>query len=166
MLLTEAVDISRRDSLTGLLNHASILEELALSLREHRPVVALLDIDHMKRINDTLGHRAGDEVLKTLAARLKALPGVTAGRYGGDEFIAFMDKSEDFDSFVDEFAREVGRLELKEAQVFASVSIGWATTPKDGTTALQLVECADRRLYEVKRLRPASIERSVAQRIA
>jgi diguanylate cyclase (GGDEF)-like protein len=166
LLLTEAVDMSRRDSLTGLLNHASILEELALALRQHRPVVALLDIDHMKRINDTLGHRAGDEVLKTLAARLKALPGVTAGRYGGDEFIAFMEGPEGAEHFFSQLVRQLGRLEIEEARVAATVSIGWASTPEDGTTALQLVDCADRRLYEVKRTRPAPIERELGRQVA
>jgi diguanylate cyclase (GGDEF)-like protein len=83
-----------RDALTGLWNRAMILEilerELARSRRDHHPVSVLMaDIDHFKRINDTLGHLAGDEVLHQVAQRLHAAlrPYDMVGRYGGEEFL-------------------------------------------------------------------------------
>jgi predicted signal transduction protein with EAL and GGDEF domain len=80
------------DALTGLANRATILRRGDRVLREldrEAPVaLLLLDIDHFKEVNDTLGHAAGDELLRTVAARLRALtrPGELLGRLGGDEF--------------------------------------------------------------------------------
>ncbi len=82
------------DSLTGLPNRTLILDRiegmLARGRRNHTPVAALfLDLDNFKDINDTLGHRAGDELLVGVAARLASVlrAGETVGRLGGDEFV-------------------------------------------------------------------------------
>lgn len=82
------------DFLTKLLNRAEIVaglkRELARSRRTSQPVAILsADIDHFKQINDSLGHAAGDEVLKEIAGRLKGelRPYDLAGRYGGEEFL-------------------------------------------------------------------------------
>jgi len=86
------------DSLTGLPNRALILDRidqmLARSRREHSEVAALfLDIDNFKDINDTLGHRAGDELLVSVGVRLKSAvrENDTVGRLGGDEFVVLAD---------------------------------------------------------------------------
>ena len=85
------------DFLTKLLNRAEILaglkRELARSRRTGQPVAIILaDLDHFKRINDSLGHAAGDEVLKEVARRLKSdlRPYDLAGRYGGEEFLVIL----------------------------------------------------------------------------
>jgi len=85
------------DFLTGLLNRAEILtaleREFSRSGREDKPTtVILVDIDHFKRVNDTLGHAAGDEVLKEVARRLKVdlRPYDVVGRYGGEEFLIIL----------------------------------------------------------------------------
>jgi two-component system, cell cycle response regulator len=85
------------DFLTALMNRAEILaglnRELARSQRTGQPVAIILaDIDHFKRINDSLGHAAGDEALKDVARRLKAdlRPYDLAGRYGGEEFLLIL----------------------------------------------------------------------------
>lgn len=85
------------DFLTGLLNRSEILaaldREMARAAREEKPTtVVLCDVDHFKRVNDTLGHAAGDEVLKEVARRLKLdlRPYDTVGRYGGEEFLIIL----------------------------------------------------------------------------
>lgn len=83
------------DALTGLLNRGAVVEALMDALLDAAPerrtlAVALLDLDHFKRINDTHGHLTGDAVLVQFAERLRALapPGVLLGRYGGEEMLA------------------------------------------------------------------------------
>jgi diguanylate cyclase (GGDEF)-like protein len=83
-----------RDSLTGVLNHAHILEVLARELdrcnRAGRPLgTALVNLDRFRHINDSFGHQAGDEVLREAARRLRAAAPANAsiGRYGGGEFL-------------------------------------------------------------------------------
>lgn len=85
------------DVLTGLLNRAEILEalqrEFSRSGREGRPAVVILaDIDHFKRVNDSMGHHVGDVVLKEVARRLKMdlRPYDMVGRYGGEEFLLIL----------------------------------------------------------------------------
>jgi diguanylate cyclase (GGDEF)-like protein len=85
------------DSLTGLLNRAAILEvlqtELARASRESQPVsVLMVDLDHFKRINDHLGHQAGDTVLREAARRMASAIRRydSIGRYGGEEFLVIL----------------------------------------------------------------------------
>ncbi len=153
-LLTEAVDLSRRDSMTGLLNHGAILEELDYALRGKQPVLVLLmDVDHMKTINDQLGHQAGDAVLVELARAIKATPGLVGGRYGGDEFLAFIRlTSGDPSQAASGFAGLLGGIATLDFSAF--VSMGWAAYPQDGNSVTRLVGQADDRLYEAKRARP------------
>ena len=78
------------DELTGLPNRRGVTAALERALAERRPlVVALLDLDGFKAVNDSLGHAAGDALLRTVADRLRAvlLPGEVVGRLGGDEFV-------------------------------------------------------------------------------
>ncbi len=85
------------DFLTTLLNRSEILaaleREVSRGARDDKPAsIILADIDHFKRVNDTLGHAAGDEVLKEVARRLKAdlRPYDVVGRYGGEEFLVIL----------------------------------------------------------------------------
>jgi two-component system, cell cycle response regulator len=86
-----------RDSLTGIWNRGAILEnlqrELARGVREGKPIgVVLADVDHFKRINDTLGHLTGDAVLRETTRRMTAAirPYDALGRYGGEEFLVVL----------------------------------------------------------------------------
>ena len=86
-------DLSRTDSLTGLLNHGAWKDQLharfELCRQNHtQAILALIDIDHFKSINDNYGHIVGDAVLSQLSGELKGMVSKSerAGRYGGDEF--------------------------------------------------------------------------------
>jgi diguanylate cyclase (GGDEF)-like protein/PAS domain S-box-containing protein len=150
-----------RDALTGLFNRRYLDEmlerELARALREGHPLtVMMLDIDHFKKLNDTFGHPAGDEVLKALGdmlrhnARTEDIP----CRYGGEEFLLVLPNM----SLSDARERaEQWRQKFESMQVIfgqfsmnATLSIGIATFPGHGRTRDQLVEAADQALYAAK----------------
>ena len=117
-------------------------------------VLALLDIDNFKAINNTYGHLAGDDVLAKLGKLLQqrfSLEDVR-GRWGGDEFIvAFHGKSkEDVCAVLKSFAEEFKAINFKGEngkEFQASLSIGLACVPKDGTLPYEVIKVADRRLY-------------------
>ena len=93
-VLAQASDISSIDALTSLPNRRQVLAQLqeAVSFADHYGTllaILMIDIDHFKRINDTHGHAVGDEVLRSLASKLRQLtrPPEVIGRYGGEEFL-------------------------------------------------------------------------------
>jgi len=93
-VLAQASDVSSIDALTSLPNRRQILAQLqeAVSFSDHYGTllaILMIDIDHFKRINDTHGHEVGDEVLRSLASKLRQLarPPEVIGRYGGEEFL-------------------------------------------------------------------------------
>lgn len=95
------LDQSTKDSLTGLANRSATLSELKtrfeLAMRHHRPLsVIMVDLDHFKKINDTLGHGAGDFVLRSFGERVLArLRGADlAGRIGGEEFLLVLSETD------------------------------------------------------------------------
>jgi len=100
-ILAQAHEIANTDVLTFLPNRRKIMvdlqEEVIRSNRYHTPLsISLLDLDHFKNINDTYGHTTGDEVLRSVAARLREQirhPD-TIGRYGGEEFLIVLPSSE------------------------------------------------------------------------
>ncbi len=150
-----------RDPLTGLYNRRYLEEtlkrELARAAREERPLSILMgDIDHFKRLNDTSGHQAGDEVLKALGdvlwrnVRSSDIP----CRYGGEEFVVIMPDMPW--QAAQERAEQVRRkfAELRIAflgvQLGATVSIGVSAYPEQGATVEELIGAADQALYEAK----------------
>jgi diguanylate cyclase (GGDEF)-like protein len=151
-LRQQAEYLARHDGLTGLLSREAWFEEIQ-DAQQGR--IAMLDIDHFKRINDMHGHPAGDHVLATVAQRLAAtLPSAShLGRVGGEEFAAFFPatdsdvRQECEDALAAVWANPV---ELADgSQLSISVSVGLADL-ETGTSALQTYRLADELLYCAK----------------
>jgi len=161
------------DALTGMPNRGHFLErvdgELARARREDRRVALLfLDLDGFKRINDSLGHAAGDELLKSVAARLKenlragdVMARPTArdaamhyARLGGDEFTILLPDVKDIE-FVKMIARRTQSVlsrpfTVDGEEVAVSASIGISVFPDDGDDAASLLRHADAAMYHAK----------------
>jgi diguanylate cyclase (GGDEF)-like protein len=153
---------SIRDNLTGLLTRAHFEERLATELmrssRHNRPLaLAIIDVDQFKRVNDTMGHLAGDEVLREVGARLTRTVRRTdlCARFGGDEFaLAFIDTSvADAAAKLEEIRRTVSATPIPfriQAVVTITCSAGVAVAPLDGHDATTLILIADTRLLAAK----------------
>jgi len=154
---------ARRDPLTGVLNHGAIVDEMRslISAGEDATpwAVAMIDVDHLKVMNDTYGHQAGDAMLVAVATALSR-DDALVGRYGGDEFVAILRGA-------DRAAAENYRKEATDALVGATVtdpqtgesvpveaSIGLAIYPEDGSTLADLIKVSDSAMYAAKRQRP------------
>ncbi len=149
----------RHDGLTGLANRAYVLSTLEERISEGaQTALYFLDLDGFKEINDTLGHRAGDAALVTVADRLRSLdrPGALAGRMGGDEFIIILpitvfdtrDGLTNFGLALDEAISQPMMADGRNAQLGASVGLAIHTP---GLDADQLISLADHAMYEAKR---------------
>ncbi|HEX8119978.1 MAG TPA: diguanylate cyclase [Solirubrobacteraceae bacterium] len=156
-LLEQVQHLAATDSLTGLPNREtfqrSLSQEVARAGRTGGEMsVLLLDLDHFKRINDTLGHQAGDKVLREVAAVLdeSCRPFDTPARYGGEEFAVVLPNTGEHDG---RGAAERLREAIEKASINPSVtvSIGLASFPADGRDGDTLVRAADEALYESKR---------------
>ena len=161
---------SRHDSLTGLLNKDSGVEEISVIARRYPQryhVMFVMDIDNFKHINDTFGHDFGDEVLKKAAEiiRNQFRPSDVLVRYGSDEFIAFManvtgpaqieDKALNLIGEVDKMLFECGCRKAPDSDVSEfenapglSIGIVWADKP---SVAADMFAQADSALYDAKR---------------
>jgi diguanylate cyclase (GGDEF)-like protein len=154
---------SERDALTGLRNRRYFNEHV-LTVDGARPVggcVLLADLDHFKRINDTLGHPAGDAVLATVSHRLSAVlrESDKLVRWGGEEFLAVLDPitPEQADKTVERLLQAVRRDPVlwNGQAIQCTISIGYACFPMAGSeTAISLdsaIGLVDKALYEAKR---------------
>ncbi|RVU34696.1 sensor domain-containing diguanylate cyclase [Hwanghaeella grinnelliae] len=156
--------VARQDRLTGLPNRLGMVSffdvAVARAKREGLSIIAFyIDLDGFKAVNDTMGHGAGDEALKEVAARLKSCSrgGELAVRLGGDEFLMliFADAA-DWEKTASQVARRVlARLAepyvLSEGQAQMAGSIGIARYPYDGDTLETLLAKSDKALYAAKR---------------
>jgi diguanylate cyclase (GGDEF)-like protein/PAS domain S-box-containing protein len=153
--------LAHHDALTGLPNRLAFTERLERRLAEARiggQTLALMfvDLDHFKRINDSLGHAVGDMLLKTVAARLTdALrAGDLVARFGGDEFLVLLAPRSGSPAVAEVGTRLLATIgqPLQAAGVTLSVtpSIGVALFPQDGTTPAELIQHADQAMYRAK----------------
>ena len=146
------------DSLTGLLNSASMREETEKRLREGATgFFFVFDVDDFKSVNDDCGHIIGDSALLAIAGVLRsAFRGRDLiGRLGGDEFAAFMDGTEDVDAAArkaHKLVTQIGAVQLTDAPgLRLSASIGVAHTGAGATDMRTLYAAADRAMYIAKR---------------
>jgi len=152
--------MAHHDALTGLANRALLSERLeqALGLLHSERMVAVhhLDLDQFKAVNDTLGHQAGDKLLKVVADRLRSLvkESDTIARMGGDEFIivqsAIADPAEATALAQDIIEWISEPYEIDGQQAVVGTSIGIAVSPGDGLTPERLLRNADLALYRAK----------------
>jgi len=153
--------LATHDSLTGLPNRVLLhdrLESALLTAQRQQIAVAVLflDLDNFKRINDTLGHTAGDSLLRQVAERLRARLRTTdtVGRRGGDEFMVIFNHPFD----VKEVTTVVNKVRSAFAQpficegeeLFVTATLGIALYPEDGQSAEVLVKNADVAMYRAK----------------
>jgi diguanylate cyclase (GGDEF)-like protein len=153
--------LAYHDGLTGLPNRSLFSNLLSQSLKlaqrhTRRLAVLFLDLDRFKHINDTLGHEAGDQLLKEVAVRLRASvrESDTIARLGGDEFVAMLPEIEDA-RVVPTIARrilaEIARPFLLRGQEFrVTASIGISIYPQDGLDEQTLKKNADIAMYHAK----------------
>ena len=153
-------NIMQRDSLTGLLNHTTILRQLdetCVRAQDARVPVcfAMLDIDHFKKVNDTHGHPVGDKVIKSLALLLKQRLRKTdyVGRYGGEEFAVVLTNIQLADAvkIFDEIRMRFSQFKhIGENSEFCS-TFSCGIVQLNDTNALNLTVLADEALYSAKR---------------
>jgi diguanylate cyclase (GGDEF)-like protein len=160
----QTVAMSVTDPLTGIANRRHLFQQLDAEItratRFKTPLSLLMvDIDHFKHLNDTAGHRAGDDVLKQVCQQLKRnIRKVdTLARYGGEEFVILLPQvppaealevAEKLRAAVADTALEHGRTQPGGR---VTISIGVATLPDDSEAQARLIDCADAALYASKR---------------
>lgn len=151
------------DTLTGLpsrnLLNDRLSQAIAQSDRSERPIAVLFaDVDHLKRINDSIGHVVGDQVIASIGARLAGTlrTGDTVARMGGDEFVAVLanlNNEEDAVRVAQKLRETVAApLKLAAHEFVLSASVGIALYPKDGADSATLLRNADAALYRCKEL--------------
>jgi diguanylate cyclase (GGDEF)-like protein len=160
--MRELEELSTRDGLTGTLNRRALDQRFADEIKRFKryrsPLAFLLfDIDHFKRVNDTHGHLAGDEVLRQVAARIVA--GVrdtdVVGRYGGEELAAILPGTSAAGAVVVgerlRSAIEANQVEVAGAVIRVTVSVGISEARPSTGDMKELVAEADAALYQGKR---------------
>ncbi|PHV11720.1 GGDEF domain-containing protein [Chitinimonas sp. BJB300] len=150
------------DSLTGLLNHTSSKQRLDAAInnssadQQESLSVAMIDIDHFKKVNDTYGHPVGDQIIRSLAWLLKQRlrKSDIVGRYGGEEFMVGLPNTNGTQAYqvLDRIRRDFSQIKhpFNDTWFHTTFSCGIACYP-DITNSEALVKAADEALYEAKR---------------
>ena len=155
--------MAHHDALTGLANRFLLMERLGQAMvkaqREANSVsVVFIDLDGFKPINDSLGHKAGDTLLKTMAERMQGCVRTadTVARLSGDEFVVLLEEELSGDqsralSIVERLQMTVAEpVSIADHRVRVSCSIGVATSPQDGIDPDALLTNADIAMYRAK----------------
>lgn len=169
---SQLAEAARRDKLTGLANRVLFMERLEAAVARVRSgeqpyfAVLFLDFDRFKLVNDTLGHEAGDELLRQIALRLRGdlrasdtlnedLAGNVVSRFGGDEFLLLINNLKEPGGAIRIAERLLNALapayDILGSEVHSSASIGIVTSAQCLTSAEEVVRNADVAMYEAKR---------------
>ena len=154
-------DKAHQDKLTGLCNRPMFdmtLDHAISSARRHEAQLAVLfvDLDNFKVINDTYGHKAGDDVLQEIARRLKRCQrsSDTLARYGGDEFTLLLENIDDLNSVTQVAQRIIDECAIPIVtdgySAAVSASVGISLFPNDALELRELLSFADRAMYKAK----------------
>ncbi len=149
------------DSLTGIPNRTLFLDRSEIALNQAKRsneglAVIFIDLDEFKVLNDTLGHDAGDIMLKTVSQRFIncARKSDTVSRRGGDEFTILMPRIKNIDDTVKLAERILdsnnNAISIKDKMVFPKTSIGISIYPQDGDSIETLINNADKAMYNAK----------------
>lgn len=152
---------THHDPLTGLANRNllrdRLTQEIALAARHVQPIwILFVDLDRFKFVNDTLGHLAGDELLKEVAERLQnaVRQTDTVARLGGDEFVVILPDRPDIALSTLSVTRVMGALAqpmtIEGHEFFLTASLGISTFPSDGYDAETLIKNANIAMYRAK----------------
>lgn len=159
---TELLNLAHHDTLTGLPNrllfNARAQHSLERCKREDSSLAILfIDLDNFKPVNDQLGHRAGDAVLRDVASRLSGVlrNEDTIARFGGDEFVVLVERAAGIDDAmrVAEKVMALFPIVLKtdRSEISIAASIGISIYPDQGQSVDELIDAADQAMYRVKR---------------
>ncbi len=153
--------LARFDSLTGLANRHRMNRKIDTTLAAFRAAkrccaIMMIDLDRFKQVNDTLGHKAGDELLKQVASRIKRVfdTSCEVGRLGGDEFMVMVPDQDDRGRLGEQAKKLISMVSqpytLEEGRCVIGASVGIAIAPYDGVTREDVVNNADMALYAAK----------------
>ncbi len=151
--------LARTDAMTDLLNRRAIEQSIDFILKENpneQCILMLFDIDKFKKVNDTMGHVCGDQLLKKIAElmNMEFRKIDILGRIGGDEFIIFIRDIQNEGIIINkamEFLSKLREIKIEDyPEVEVSGSMGIAITPKDGVSFAELYEHADELMYKAK----------------
>ena len=158
-LVAKPIYLAFHDSLTGLKNRAAFTTDLQrrLSKKNSKMAMMLIDLDNFKQVNDTLGHREGDKILRLAASTIQNATTTNdiAARIGGDEFVVLCSNKAEVEirTFIEQLLHEMNKTlsAYPECQKLGvSISVGVAFAENDDSSAT-LYEKADRALYKSKR---------------
>jgi diguanylate cyclase (GGDEF)-like protein len=165
--------LALHDELTGLPNRRLFADRLTTAIERAnrtrtRLALIILDLNGFKKINDTLGHQAGDQVLREVSMHLRK--GVrasdTLARLGGDEFVivaADAERGQSLDHVMEAVQRALNRSILVEGRpMVVTASMGMAVYPEDAQDSIRLLRVADQRMYALKQRPAAQPAKSVA----
>ncbi|NPA87176.1 sensor domain-containing phosphodiesterase [Caminibacter pacificus] len=160
---------SIRDPLTGLYNRSYVLNtfnEIASRVKRNgkKAVIAFIDLDQFKEINDSLGHDYGDLLLIKIAQRIKKTVRKSdiVSRFGGDEFVLILDEVEKPENIISLIQRLLNNIKqkviLNDKEVSTTASIGLSVFPDDSEDINKLITYADTAMYEAKKRTGNSFE--------